>query len=167
MSRHWLKHLCYNFVNKCTWNVQTGRHFLFVIETVLNSVSISNISVCSGQKSKIEVLTVKMISFFWIVMPCGFVGRYRCFREIYCLYLQGWRQFVSPKHWFLPMNPHGVTTPEEQHRQMLLRHTTHTELFSRYLSFMSDMKKTWYFFNSSHSFTAGLLVPSSWMKRKE
>jgi hypothetical protein len=38
---------------------------------------------------------------FWVVKPCGLVGRYQCFSETYCLHLQPWR--------YLPTRPHGIT----------------------------------------------------------
>jgi hypothetical protein len=28
-----------------------------------------------------------LMMVFWVVIPCGLVGGYRCFRGIYCLYL--------------------------------------------------------------------------------
>jgi hypothetical protein len=34
---------------------------------------------------------------FWVVTPCGLMGRYQHFGEAYCLQFQGWRQYVSPK----------------------------------------------------------------------
>jgi hypothetical protein len=33
--------------------------------------------------------------FFWVVMLCGLIHRYQCFRETYCLHLQAWRTLVS------------------------------------------------------------------------
>jgi hypothetical protein len=40
---------------------------------------------------RFEVLTVvKMSMVFWVVTPCGLVGRYQCFGGTYCLHLQGW-----------------------------------------------------------------------------
>jgi hypothetical protein len=35
---------------------------------------------------RLEVLTAVKISLlvFWVVMPCGLVGRYQCFGETYC-----------------------------------------------------------------------------------
>jgi hypothetical protein len=43
---------------------------------------------------EIEVLmAVKMsVLFFWVVTPCGLVGRYQCYGEIYCLCLH---MFIS------------------------------------------------------------------------
>jgi hypothetical protein len=29
---------------------------------------------------------ISSVFFFWVVMPCGHVGRYRCSGETYCLY---------------------------------------------------------------------------------
>jgi hypothetical protein len=40
------------------------------------------------------------IMFLWGVTLCGFVGRYRSWR---------WRQYISPKRWYLPTRPHDVT----------------------------------------------------------
>jgi hypothetical protein len=40
----------------------------------------------------------------------GLVGLYQRFGEAYCLHLQGWRQYVSPKRWYLPTSPQGVTS---------------------------------------------------------
>jgi hypothetical protein len=41
---------------------------------------------------------------FWVVTPCGLLGRYQRFRGTYCLHLQ------PMKCWYLPTSPHGVTT---------------------------------------------------------
>jgi hypothetical protein len=40
-----------------------------------------------------EVFTAVKISMlvFWVVTPCGFVGRYKRFGGIYCIHLQGLR----------------------------------------------------------------------------
>jgi hypothetical protein len=41
--------------------------------------------------SKIQrIFIFLMMLFFWIVTPCGLIGRYQCFRETYCLHLRGW-----------------------------------------------------------------------------
>jgi hypothetical protein len=47
---------------------------------------------------RFEVLTaVKMLmAVFWVVSPCGPVGRNQCFGRTYCLFLQLWRWC----HWF-------------------------------------------------------------------
>jgi hypothetical protein len=48
---------------------------------------------------------------FWVVTPRGLVGRYQRFGGRQCLHLQGWwRQYVPSKRWYIPSNPHGVTT---------------------------------------------------------
>jgi hypothetical protein len=44
-----------------------------------------------------------LIMFLWVVMLCGQKGRHSCFRLT-------WRQYVSLKHFVLPMRPQGVTT---------------------------------------------------------
>jgi hypothetical protein len=46
------------------------------------------------------VLTAVRMSVlvFWVVTPCGLLCRYQRL---------GWRQYVSPKHWYLP---HGIIT---------------------------------------------------------
>jgi hypothetical protein len=43
--------------------------------------------------------------FFWVVTPCGLVGRYQRFGETYWLHLQPrrWRHYVSPKRSRLKM----------------------------------------------------------------
>jgi hypothetical protein len=57
-----------------------------------------------------EVHTVVKMSMlvFWVMTPCRLVGGHQHFGETYCLHLQGWN--VSPKHWYLPMSPHSITT---------------------------------------------------------
>jgi hypothetical protein len=49
---------------------------------------------------------------FWAVMQCGLVGSYQRFGETYCLIFRA--EFspedVSPKRWYLPASPQGVTT---------------------------------------------------------
>jgi hypothetical protein len=58
-------------------------------------------------------MAVKMsMLVFWVVTPCGLVGRYQRFGGTYRLHLQGWRrrQYDPPKGWYAPMSPHGVTT---------------------------------------------------------
>jgi hypothetical protein len=48
---------------------------------------------------------------FWVVTPCGLVGRYLHFRRTNCLHLQPWRlrQDVPLKSRYLPTSPHDVT----------------------------------------------------------
>jgi hypothetical protein len=52
---------------------------------------------------RFEVLTAVKMSMllFWIVTPCGLVGRYQGFGGTYCFHLQGW---------YLPAGPHGIST---------------------------------------------------------
>jgi hypothetical protein len=52
------------------------------------------------------------IMVFWVVTPCVFVDRYLRFGETQCLHFHSWRwkQYVAPKHWYLPTCPQGVTT---------------------------------------------------------
>jgi hypothetical protein len=47
-----------------------------------------------------------------VVLPCRLTGRYQRFGETYCLRFQGWiwRQYVSPKRWYLRISLHGITT---------------------------------------------------------
>jgi hypothetical protein len=65
---------------------------------------------------RFEVLATLKVSIFvfWVVTPCGLIGIYQGFGEIYCLHLQGWRwrrySYVSPKPWYLPTSQHAVTT---------------------------------------------------------
>jgi hypothetical protein len=110
--------------------------------------------------------------FLCVVTPCRFIGRYHCFRETYCLHLQGWignvgkyigsggrkatgngpvrveewgemvqanreslhfpalllqpwrwRQYVSPKCRYQPMNLHSVST---QKNNTVIRTTMRT-----------------------------------------
>jgi hypothetical protein len=42
---------------------------------------------------------------FWVVTPCGFVGRYQQFREHT---VSIFRAEVCPKRWYLPTSPHGI-----------------------------------------------------------
>jgi hypothetical protein len=77
-------------------------------------------SYSSGQEIPCFYRTWRFITVsvlvFWVVMPCGLVGRYiltllknilppssglKCWR---------WRQYVSPKRWYLPKSPHTFTT---------------------------------------------------------
>jgi hypothetical protein len=44
-----------------------------------------------------------LMMFFWVVTPCGPIGRYQCFRETYCLHLQDFSLD-------LPTSSHSVTT---------------------------------------------------------
>jgi hypothetical protein len=59
---------------------------------------------------------LRKLENFRVVTLCELVIRYQRFRETYCLHLQGgthtwrWSQYVSPKRWYLPTSPHGVTT---------------------------------------------------------
>jgi hypothetical protein len=45
------------------------------------------------QLVKLEVLTAAKMSMlvFWVIKPCGLVGRYQHFGGTYCLHRQGWR----------------------------------------------------------------------------
>jgi hypothetical protein len=48
---------------------------------------------------------------FWVLTPCGLVGRYQYFDRTYFLHLQDWRrQYVSLKFWYVCTSPHGVIT---------------------------------------------------------
>jgi hypothetical protein len=51
---------------------------------------------------EVFVAVMIMMMFFWVLMPCGLVSRFQCFRETYCLHL--------PKRWHLPTSPHGART---------------------------------------------------------
>lgn len=44
--------------------------------------------------------------YILVVMPCGPIIKYQCFREIYHLHLQG---YVSLKSLYLPIRPHSIT----------------------------------------------------------
>jgi hypothetical protein len=46
---------------------------------------------------------------FWIVMPCGLVGRYQRFE----------RTFSLPKRWYLPASYTAFYNPEDQHRHVI------------------------------------------------
>jgi hypothetical protein len=64
---------------------------------------------------RFEVLTAVKIStlVFWVVTPCGLVGRYQRFGGTHCHHLQHFGrllQYVPPKRWYIPTSPHGVTT---------------------------------------------------------
>jgi hypothetical protein len=50
--------------------------------------------------------------FFWVVTPCGLVGRHQLFEEKYSLHLQPSRliQYISSNSWCLPTSPQGVAT---------------------------------------------------------
>jgi hypothetical protein len=48
------------------------------------------------------------MSLLWVLAPCRLVDRYQRFGESW-----RWRQYVSPKRWYLAMSPHGVN-PEEK-----------------------------------------------------
>jgi hypothetical protein len=65
---------------------------LYIILFKYNTVSFDNFGTI------FEVLTaVKMSVFiFWVVTPCGPVGRYQSFGETYCPHLQG-RAEAAPK----------------------------------------------------------------------
>jgi hypothetical protein len=46
---------------------------------------------------RFEVLMgVKISVFFWVMTPCGLVGRYQDFGEIYCLHPQGYLRRQNP-----------------------------------------------------------------------
>jgi hypothetical protein len=52
---------------------------------------------------------VKMSVLFWVVKPCGLVGRHQCFRETHCLHLQG-----SDDSTFLQnVGNHDESTPDQ------------------------------------------------------
>jgi hypothetical protein len=69
----------------------------------------------------IDVVNNLSILFFWVVTPCGLVGRYQRFGETYCLRPQGWiggcfsETLVSSHESTLCHNP------EEQHRHVRRR----------------------------------------------
>jgi hypothetical protein len=48
---------------------------------------------------------------FWVVIPCGPVGRHQRFGRPYFLHLHhwSWRPYVPEKR-YLPTSPHGITT---------------------------------------------------------
>jgi hypothetical protein len=57
----------------------------------------------------------------WVIMPCGLHEYIPTFwKNILPPSLaQRWMQYVPPKHWYLPTNPHGITT-----------HKTNTDIFT-------------------------------------
>jgi hypothetical protein len=55
---------------------------------------------------QVLMLVKVMMLLYWVVTPCGLIGRYSRFGEIYWI----WRQYVSPKWCYLPTSPHGITT---------------------------------------------------------
>jgi hypothetical protein len=55
-----------------------------------------------------EVLTAVKILIFWVVILCGFVGRYQHLRES----PEDGDEYISLKLWYLPTSPHGVTTQQ-------------------------------------------------------
>jgi hypothetical protein len=78
---------------------------------------------CASQKQNCMVINYLFLCEIWVshgsenddvlgLTPCGLIGRGQCFEEVHCLHLQPWRrrQYVSPKNWYLPMSPHGITT---------------------------------------------------------
>jgi hypothetical protein len=50
--------------------------------------------------------------YFWIVKLCRLVGRHQCLGVMYSLLLHPWwwKQYVSPKCWYLPVSVHGIIT---------------------------------------------------------
>jgi hypothetical protein len=56
------------------------------------------------------LMAVRMMTFYWALVLCRISGRCQCFRETYCLHLQGWiwRQYVPLKCWHLPAILHGA-----------------------------------------------------------
>jgi len=59
------------------------------------------------------------LAVFWIVMSCWLVGEYQLFGGTYCVQrfggrycvrLQSWKQYVSPKRWYLLTSLRGITT---------------------------------------------------------
>jgi hypothetical protein len=67
------------------------------------------ISLCSRH---IYSVTEIVMMFLWVVTLCGLIGTDQHFIETYCLHHLPWRwrQYVSLKHWCVPMSPHGITT---------------------------------------------------------
>lgn len=47
---------------------------------------------------------ITMSVLFWILMLCGLVGRFQCFRDGDTLFF--------PEHWYQPERSHGVATPK-------------------------------------------------------
>jgi hypothetical protein len=49
---------------------------------------------------------------FWVVTPCGLVGRYQCFGEktLPPSSAPEMKAYVPSKRWYLPTSPHGVIT---------------------------------------------------------
>jgi hypothetical protein len=67
----------------------------------------------SGKQFKQTMISViftavqMLLQVLWVVTPCEIVGRYKRFRETYCLHIQNW-QYIPLKHSYLPANPHGM-----------------------------------------------------------
>jgi hypothetical protein len=52
------------------------------------------------------------MSVFWVVTPGTLVGGYERFGATYWIHLRGWRwrQYISPKRWYLPTSSHCDST---------------------------------------------------------
>jgi hypothetical protein len=74
------------------YNYFGNRETIFRINTyAINHIEAENgYSTFNGLSSIKTMFTVMLMLVFWVITPCGLVGRYQFFREIYyCLYLQG------------------------------------------------------------------------------
>jgi hypothetical protein len=93
-----------NVIQKCV---------CFQIHNFSNTQNFSSLSDLSFHSGEDYVLV------FWVVTPCGLVGRFQRFGETYCPHLQGWS---PPKRWYLPTSPHGVTTQENNTHILIYCH---------------------------------------------
>jgi hypothetical protein len=53
----------------------------------------------------------KSLFIFWVLIPCGLVGRCQSFRVMYYLHHQGISAVCACNHWYLPRSPHITIRP--------------------------------------------------------
>jgi hypothetical protein len=112
------------------FNGMTNPTGLWVTLLVLHCHHVANKRAPTSHMRSVVLTAVKMsMLVFWVVTPCGLVGRYQRFRGTYCLLLQGFLSPSSaPKMEALCFSETLVSTfkstrryyLEDQHRQFLI-----------------------------------------------
>jgi hypothetical protein len=109
---------CYCYDQKLRTSVVIAFKFAFVPHKLRLLAKLTNTRI-SNWYVRFEVLMMRKMMFFWVMILCRLIGRYQCFREIYCLHFQGWSPICFTETMVSTYEPIRHHNPEE-HRWKLI-----------------------------------------------